>query len=419
MIDGTLSCQERERGGATGKGPLGFAYKPGGNITGSMTVAGLSTLLFAKKGLGTALTKREAARIDDAVFRGLAWLDRNMVWDKNPGQGNWISFWIYGIERLGSMLGTRTLGGVDWFQLGAEHLLEVQHKAGDWPGGHPGIDTVLSLLFLKRATAPSSGAASARDWRLAASAEGGDAARDLATAARFPGIVGEALECWVQDAGEGAKVLSVEWIARDAKGESTLVRVSAQEDKGLGRYAARLVAPPTEGFELLARAELEGGGTLTSKPLAIPELFTVDELNFAARSEANLLRGASASATSARSPSKPSDAIDGSCGSNWICEPGDRDPIWSVDLPSAVSASKLLLVHRGPSRQHANLSRVRRVKVTLNRRFEFEVELVEDELRVTTLDFGRSLKVSRIDVAVLELTGGDAATGFSELVLLP
>lgn len=422
MIDGTLSTQENERAGATGKGPLGFAYRPHGDITGSMTVAGLSTLLFAKKGLGSALTKREAARIDDALERGLAWLDRHMVWDENPGQGNWLYFWIYGIERLGSLLGTSTLGGIDWYRQGAEHLIEVQNKSGEWTGGHPGIDTVLALLFLKRATAPSSGAASARDWRLV-----GSVARpteenpphELLIQARCAALVGEPLDCWLQGAGDGPAVLSVEWLARTPAGDQLLAKVGADEDRKLGRFAARIGTPPTAAFELVAVAELEGGGSLASDPVKIPALFSRQELDFAFASAANLLRGASASASSARGGSRASDAIDGQCGSNWIHEPSDRDPVWSAELASAVSASRLILVHRGPSREYSGLSHVMRVKVTLNRRFEFELMLDPDEMRLTTLEFGRSLKVSRVDVAVLKLDGNEGASGFSELVLLP
>jgi len=422
MVAGTLSCLEHERAGATGKGPLGFSYRPRGNVTGSMTVAGLSCLLYAKRGLGESLTKREAARIDDAVERGLAWLDRNMVWDTNPGQANWILFWIYGIERLGSLLGTRELGGIDWYRSGAEHLLEIQGESGDWYGGHPGIDSVLSLLFLRRATAATSGAASARDWRLASSGAQSDAERPLEIQVRRPGMMGEKLEAWVQDVGEGAAVTAVTWVARVKGVESTLAVVDADADKGALRFAMRVTMDRREladGFELFAKAALEGGGELRSEAVSIPALFSEEELGFAFQIEANLLQGATASATSSRSGSKPRDGLDGNCDSNWICEPADRDPVWSAELPSAKTASRLYLVHRGPALEYSGLSHVARAKVTLNRRFEFEVELGSDSMRPVLVDFGRNLDVNRIDIAILETSGPDAATGFSEVVLLP
>ncbi|MDF1798563.1 MAG: hypothetical protein P1V81_05265 [Planctomycetota bacterium] len=420
LIEGTFECWGREKG--TGNPPLGFSYLPRAEVTGSMTVAGLSCLLIAAEALDGDLPRKEQRRIEEAVERGLAWIDLNMVWDKNPGKANWHYFWVYGIERLGALLKTATLGGVAWYPAGAEYLIKAQHGDGHWHGGHTDIDTVLGLLFLNRATGPTSGAASAGDWRLVTSESTGEAGRPVVRA-RLAAVIGEPLELWIEsfDGGEAEDVDAVEWRARfttpGTERTEVLARVTRADDKGLGRFSVRLAEPPTGSFELVARA-LGAAGELDSAPVQVPALYAATELRGAADQAHNLLRGATAGATSSQGGSKPSDAIDGKQGTNWIIEASDREPRWWVDLPSHETATRLVFVHRGPSPQHAGLSRVLKAKVILNGKLEFDLDLDPDPMRRTTLDLGGELRVSRIEILPLEFTA-ETNSGFSELLLLP
>jgi hypothetical protein len=145
----------------------GFGYVPGHRPTGSMTAAGLSSVVTAKAmllelgpaaaGLGDAL--------DQAAWDAIAWLDQEFTVKENPPFGpTWHYYYLYGLERALVIAGKRTVGERDWYRLGADHLLDAQHTAdgdpdrGAWtpPGGHRGavtplLDTCFALLFLKRA----------------------------------------------------------------------------------------------------------------------------------------------------------------------------------------------------------------------------------------------------------------------------
>ena len=414
LIEGTFECHERASG--RGEPPLGFSYLPRQAVTGSMTIAGLSCLLIAADALGDDLGRKDERRIDEAMERGLAWIDQRMVWDKNPNKDNWHYFWIYGFERLGALLDTPVLGGVPWYPAGAEYLIGAQRKDGHWAGGHPDIDTVLALLFLNRATAPTSGGETAGEWRLVASAE--EPGRPVVRA-RLAAVVGEPFEFWVETTGDldPAEVHAVSWVARTAEGERVLAVVDRAADGGTGRFASRLDAQAIGSHELVAKLSA-GADAAESVPLALPGLYTAAELDAAGDQAANLLRGSTAGASSSLSGSTPRDAIDGKQGSNWILEPADREPRWWAELPSTARASRLVLVHRGPSPQHAGLSRVTRVRVELNGRRTFEVDLDPDPMRTTVVDFGGSVPVSRVELVPLGFTG-DAASGFSEVLLLP
>ena len=422
LIEGTFECWGRDK--SSGNPPLGFSYLPRQDVTGSMTVAGLSCLLLAADALGGRggrdLGRKDGKRIEEALERGLAWIDRNMVWDKNPGKNNWHYFWVYGLERLGALLDTPTLGGVLWYPAGAEYLIATQHEDGHWHGGHTEIDTVLGLLFLNRATAPTSGGETAGEWRLVLSDTPAEPGRPTVRA-RLAAVVGERLELWVEDLGGLAPttVEAVEWVARPAAGgdELVLARVDAAEDKGLGRFATRIEEPPVQACQLVARV-VHAGGTHESVPLDLPALYTEVELQGALDQRSNLLRGAKAGASSARGGSTPRDAIDGKQGTNWILEPSDRDPRWWAELASPVRAGRLVLIHRGPSPQHADLSRVTHVRVDLSGKRTLEVELDPDPMRATVVELERDIMISRLELEPLGFTG-DAASGFSEVLLLP
>jgi hypothetical protein len=142
----------------------GWAYRPEGKVTGSMTAAGVACLAIVKGQLrqAKALDPENERAIDAAMLDGLAWLGSRFTATGNPGGGkDWHYYYLYGVERVGAFLGVRNLGEHDWYREGAEHLLAAQTADGSWPGegtgsGHPRIQTCFALLFLRRATAPPS-----------------------------------------------------------------------------------------------------------------------------------------------------------------------------------------------------------------------------------------------------------------------
>lgn len=153
--------RDTTRGLVTVPNVAGFSYTTHSVIpTGSMTVAGISSLLVARNQLENMgkLTPRVDKEIGEMVLGGWAWLDRNWSMDRNPHKhgNNWYYYYLYALERAGVFDRVKRVGARDWYFEGACQLLARQGKAGQWHGVGKGSvsDTCFALLFLKRATAP-------------------------------------------------------------------------------------------------------------------------------------------------------------------------------------------------------------------------------------------------------------------------
>jgi len=151
----------------------GWTYLPGLKeaSSGAMTTAGIACLGMAKDRLGSMgkLTPELGHRIDAALLDGLGWLGNAFTVTDNPvmpsGGAMWHYYYLYGVERVGSLTGVRFMAQHDWYREGAEHLLGAQEKDGGWKeaaaSGKPAdstesaiTQTCFALLFLKRATSP-------------------------------------------------------------------------------------------------------------------------------------------------------------------------------------------------------------------------------------------------------------------------
>jgi len=148
----------------------GWTYLPGDTElpTGSMTTAGVTCLAMCKEHLWARkkLDAKLRGAIDRGLLAGLAWLSENWTVQDNPTPGGasmWHYYYLYGLERTGSKVGTRWIGRHDWYREGGEHLLEVQEKNGAWKEPDATVrpadsteseitQTCFALLFLKRST---------------------------------------------------------------------------------------------------------------------------------------------------------------------------------------------------------------------------------------------------------------------------
>ncbi len=175
----------------------GWGYADGNPATGSMTTGGVSSLAICRSELPGAVEYDAdlAARSEQAVFDGLAWLGHHFTVAENPGPVGapmgrefWLYYYLYGLERAGVLAGAERMGSHDWYGEGAAWLLEHQTMGGAWqqdhsfldgpfhppPPGPPGrdpprplppdvqariddargnlLDSCFALLFLKRAT---------------------------------------------------------------------------------------------------------------------------------------------------------------------------------------------------------------------------------------------------------------------------
>jgi hypothetical protein len=133
----------------------GWGYTKGSKSIGRMTAGGVSSLAVCLRGDGQGRDPMQ----DDRIKKGIEWLAANMTFSGNPKGPNayWSHYyWIYAVERAGSLAGTEWFGTRPWYSEGAEFLLTTQNADGTWGkaenDGALIIDTCWSILFLRRAT---------------------------------------------------------------------------------------------------------------------------------------------------------------------------------------------------------------------------------------------------------------------------
>ncbi|MGQ0614965.1 MAG: NPCBM/NEW2 domain-containing protein [Planctomycetaceae bacterium] len=133
----------------------GFTYTTEGAAYGSMTSAGLCSLVLCQQALerNGAFQTGYAGKTRAAIRDALAWLQEYYDLEENVFRGStWWTYYLFNIERAGSLLDMRFIGTRDWYQEGAELLMATQTSDGNFGSL---IDTAFAVLFLKRATVPA------------------------------------------------------------------------------------------------------------------------------------------------------------------------------------------------------------------------------------------------------------------------
>ena len=158
-------------------GTGGWGYQPGKGdpprIT--MTTAGLCNLLITGMDLEIGKQKLNAdgsadncGKYDEnrPAAEALAWITSRL-----PGRFTLENYRgvlaphplyaLYGLERAGRLTGQRYFGDHDWYRIGCQLLVELQHRDGFWEdttvgnlGGEPLIATSFALLFLAKGRTP-------------------------------------------------------------------------------------------------------------------------------------------------------------------------------------------------------------------------------------------------------------------------
>ncbi len=458
LAQGALRCLCRESApaNATNKSAAraaGFSYRASTNeATGSMTTAGLSVLALAQEGLQGKLPGPLALRVKNAVGLGMNWLDQNVQWAQNPGQNAHHYFWIYGVERAGTLLGFENLGGVDWYWSGAAYLIKKQKDTGAWSDygeTEEPIDTLLALLFLKRATvpvtgdplvgravrkAPSTGPQTTSNERAA-----GGASDELSIHARGndPTIVWvSGLRAELRDTLAGPKGLDV--VALELWGHAT-GNVKDESDVLLGSLPGRMIAPDDLATLELAQTFPHSGAwvvrarlrvrvigaperTLESPPLALSVQAGFDQrrLDLARRRALNLIQVDDVKAEASTNATRAREACDGSYLSGWRCNAKDRAPWLRLTLDRPLMAARLSLAHAGPRLLDAAKPRAQEIEVVLNGSTRLKLTLEPDVLLKSELDLPPRTAIRTLEIKVLSArdgTLGDAELGFSEIEL--
>ena len=139
----------------------GFRYKNDKHpISGSMTTAGLSSLIICQNALwkARAFNGKMRKRTRDGIRDAMAWMQAFYDVTRNPvepaksgGNGlKWHYYYLYGLERAGVLGRIRHFGDNDWYFDGALCLLD--HQDVYWLIPRSLEDSCFAVLFLKRAT---------------------------------------------------------------------------------------------------------------------------------------------------------------------------------------------------------------------------------------------------------------------------
>ncbi|RUL82218.1 DUF4159 domain-containing protein [Tautonia sociabilis] len=149
-------------------GGWGYTMAPNNQTTGSMTTAGISSLVITglrriqsrELLVGDEIRNCGEGGINPNIQRALDWMGANFRVDTNLGRGiTWKYYYLYGLERAGRLSGQRYFGSHDWYVEGAEELVHLQDRLlGSWPRNagedSPVLTTSFALLFLAKGRAP-------------------------------------------------------------------------------------------------------------------------------------------------------------------------------------------------------------------------------------------------------------------------
>lgn len=162
-------------------GSWGYYYYPPemGRQTpgsGSMTCAGIVSLLIAaeKSQLADARIdgekfipcQRQTNDLTKRMSHARTWMASHFSVTRNPGNKDWLLYYLYGLERMGRMTEQRFIGGHDWYREGTAQLLRLSKTIPRenqllvyWEGATSSerlkpIATSLALLFLSKGRYP-------------------------------------------------------------------------------------------------------------------------------------------------------------------------------------------------------------------------------------------------------------------------
>ncbi|MFT6110280.1 MAG: hypothetical protein ACJA2W_003205 [Planctomycetota bacterium] len=436
LVESTLDCLVPESGSAaSGSPPRGFLYRAGHeHATGSMTAAGVAVLSICAEHM-----RRVKPDHRRGIKRGISWLGENFTVDHNPspttknGSSGVQYYFLYGIERVGSLRGIEKLGSFPWYQLGAEKLVTLQKDDGSWGGQS---DTAFGLLFLSRATGslgPASGGnmATSSRWTF-----GGDNPKE-AVSLRAGGRL--ALTIWISSFGEETEskyasgddgkgpipVERVEYWLVVPGGENQLLETLQIDDPAEGlrkRFAIQsdLTGPRT--CEVYARVFMPGRDKpLESKPLKVRigmrERDTWNE--YSTDHERNVLVDAkidvkvTASSANEGPRAQAINVIDGLVGLGWKPLPEDPTPWIRLEPSRPISANTILLSHG-----ELNGTLLGRYEIVINDKPKDAISgtMVSDVREKTAVTLPKTMRVRSLEIRFLEPAAPNC-TGLGEIEL--
>lgn len=148
----------------------GYSYHPGSNDRRrAMAAAGLASMIIIEENLPDIEKLLNGERVEccgtkdanDHAELTAKWLGDtfNIRGRAVNGSGQYLFYFLYGLERAGRLSGRRFFGDHDWYREGASFLVSRQDKTtGKWNGVGPSetstIATAMALLFLSKGKRP-------------------------------------------------------------------------------------------------------------------------------------------------------------------------------------------------------------------------------------------------------------------------
>ena len=435
--------------------PLGFHYNATAKPTGSMTAAGAVVLAICDEQLSG---KGKAGSLQTLARRGAEWIGANWQVAKNPRDptDRWNIYYLYGVERVGSLLKTELMGHHKWYREGATALVEMQGQKGDWTTGYrePVPNTCFALLFLNKATAVASGTHTTRTkiW----GDEDPKAALSLRASGDTPlslwiARIGDAALAereWPKEEGRGPRARRVEYVAtgfKDQPGEVVIATVERDGSQPCGkeRFAAQYSFPMPGTYKVFARMtvvappDVEGNPprivagsephdeTLASPPVEvkIEEALDPELLQYARDPARNLLAGQKLVVTASsviNNDWQAAFACDNLQARGWACDNKDAAPAIQIALEKPVRATTILLTPAKIGEKYD--SRITKLSITLNAKGPpIDVDVPESpERRKIRVRLPAPQVVRRLDVKITGIAlcaNAEKAVGLAEIEL--
>ncbi len=395
-----------------------------GKPTGSMTCAGITILQICRDALGDRLWGKKAAQVETSIAQGLAWLDTRWQVEANPNQANRKYYYLYGLERVGSLLETDRIGSHFWYLEGAREFLKTQTDRGGW-GSEP--ETAYALLFLMRATAPSTGTPPLPSVL-------GRYETERKSPIRIRAAGHSPLETWVASVDTGTfSGRAIERFAWLVDGEVwTTVPVDPPRpwanDTFRVLHHVRFLGDFTVQMRIhLAATESEAARVVDSAPLSVKveviwPPWGLREAGWASR---NLLAQGAVTATASsfnNSGQAAPNSVDGTTDGFWVCRKDDPRPTLELELRRGVKANAVVLHPvAGHELQRNTFDRPTRVEIRVNGgRAVHVVRADPDDLRPVALHLPKPVRIKKLEIAIVERLPGSSWTGqagFAEVSL--
>lgn len=135
----------------------GWSYRArSGRSYGSMTAAGVASLYICDLWLHVSRGRCGLYADQRRLQKGLEWLARSFSVTRNPARDMWKFYYLYGLERAGTILARRYFGRHDWYREGAEHLVGDPERMVLAPSQYEWlfVQKCFMLLFLAKGNAP-------------------------------------------------------------------------------------------------------------------------------------------------------------------------------------------------------------------------------------------------------------------------